>query len=231
MSTSASYWIGVAIGAVICASLCLACRAWPGLWTRWAGRAISVVLLADAVVFAGAPLAQGTWSVQTSLPLALCDVALIVAALACWSPHESLPVELTYFWGMAGTLQAVITPDLSAAFPQLVFFEFVVGHLGIVIAALYLVVGLRLAPRPGSVVRVLTITAAYTAFVGFFDWLTGSNYMYLAAVPIHPSLLSVLGPWPWYILSAAGLAVVLLLILDLPFHHRKLLGEHVLGTR
>ena len=44
-------------------------------------------------------------------------------------------VELTYFWGLAGTLQAIVTPDLSAGFPQLEFFMFVVGHLGIVIAA------------------------------------------------------------------------------------------------
>lgn len=65
--------------------------------------------------------------------------------------------------------------------------------------------------------RVFAITAAYTAFVGVFDWLTAANYMYLAAVPAHHSLLSVLGRWPWYILSAAGVALVLLLILDAPF--------------
>jgi hypothetical integral membrane protein (TIGR02206 family) len=230
VSTPTGYWVCVVLGAVICALLCVMCRLRPGPWVRWAGRTISVVLVADAVVFVIAPAVQGTWSVQSSLPLALCDVALIIAALACWLPHESLAVEITYFWGLAGTLQAVITPDLSAGFPHLVFFEFVVGHLGIVIAALYLVVGLRLQPRPGSVLRVLSITLAYTAFVGFFDWVTGSNYMYLAQVPSHPSLLSVLGPWPWYILSAAGIAVVLLLILDAPFH-RKPFGVHTLGTQ
>jgi hypothetical integral membrane protein (TIGR02206 family) len=188
-----------------------------------AGRAISVVLVVDAVVFVSTPLVQGQWSVQSGLPLALCDVALIVAAVACWWPRWLLAVELTYFWGLAGTLQAVVTPDLSAGFPRLEFFEFVAGHLGIVVAALFLVVGLRLAPRRGSVSRVFVITAFYTAFVGWFDWLTGSNYMYLAAKPRHGSLLSVLGPWPWYILSAAGVALVLLLLLDAPFHRHHLL--------
>ena len=224
VSTPVAYWIAVAIGAVICVGLCTACRRWPGPWVGWAGRAISVVLIADAVLFVSVPLGDGRWSVQTSLPLALCDVALIVAAIACWWPQWLLAVELTYFWGLAGTLQAVVTPDLSAGFPRLEFFEFVVGHLGIVIAALFLVVGLRLRPRRGSVKRVFAITAAYTAFVGWFDWLTDSNYMYLGAVPRHGSLLSVLGPWPWYILSAAGVAFVLLLILDAPFHRHKLFG-------
>lgn len=222
VSTPAAYWIAVSIGAMICVSLCFACRGWPGPWVGWAGRAISVVLVADAVLFVSVPVAEGRWSAQASLPLALCSVALIVAAIACWWPRWLLAVELTYFWGLAGTLQAVVTPDLSAGFPELEFFMFVVGHLGIVIAALFLVVGLRLTPRRGSVLRVFAVTAAYTAFVGCFNLLTGSNYMYLAAVPTHGSLLSVLGPWPWYILSAAGVALVLLLILDAPFHRRRL---------
>lgn len=59
-------------------------------------------------------MVQGGWSVRTSLPRALCDVALVVAAIGCRWPSWVVGVELTYFWGLTGTLQAVITPDLSA---------------------------------------------------------------------------------------------------------------------
>ncbi len=231
MSTPDPYWIAVAVGTVVCVSLCTACRRHPGNWVRWAGRAISVILATVAVLFVAVPLADGRWSVQASLPLALCDVALIVAAITCWWPSWSLGVELTYFWGLAGTLQAVVTPNLSAGFPQLEFFMFVTGHLGIVIAALFLVVGLRLRPRRGSVIRVFAITAAYTAFVGWFNWLTGSNYMFLAEIPRQWSLLSVLGPWPWYIVNATGVAIVLLLILDAPFHRHRLFGMNSVGSQ
>ena len=55
--------------------------------------------------------------------------------------------------------------------------------------------------------------------------------MYLAAVPTHGSLLSVLGHWPWYILSAAAVALVLLLILDAPFHRRRLARPNWAGSR
>lgn len=221
MSTPLAYWSAVALGAVTAAALCIGCRRWPGPWVTWAGRAIGVVLALDAVVFVALPVVNGQWAVRTSLPLALCDVALVVAAVACWWPGWMLGVELTYFWGLAGTLQAVITPDLSAGFPQLEFFEFVVGHIGIVVAALYLVVGLGLVPRAGSVTRVFAITVGYAVAMGAFDWATGSNYMFLAAPPESASLLSVLGPWPWYLVSATGVAFGLLLLLDAPFRRSR----------
>jgi hypothetical integral membrane protein (TIGR02206 family) len=227
VSTPLAYWTAVAAGAAITVALCVACRRRPGPWTRWAGRAIAAVLILDALVFVTRPIVVGGWTVQGSLPLALCDVALLVAAAACWFPERALLVELTYFWGLTGTLQAVLTPDLSVGFPQLEFFEFVVGHVGIVVAAFFLVVGLRLAPRPGAVPRVFAITAGYTAFVGVFDWLTGSNYMFLVRIPQSASLLSVLGPWPWYLLSVTGVAIVLLLLLDAPFRRARRTGPIV----
>ena len=39
--------------------------------------------------------------------------------------------------------------------------------------------------------------------------------MYLRSKPEHNSLLSVMGPWPWYIAGTALLALVMLLALQL----------------
>ena len=84
----------------------------PGGWTKWVARLIGVVLLADLVSYIAVQTADGTWYAKTSLPLPLCDVGVLVAAVAClW--NVPLFVELTYFWGIAGTLQAVAFPDLS----------------------------------------------------------------------------------------------------------------------
>jgi hypothetical integral membrane protein (TIGR02206 family) len=221
VSTPVAYWLAVGIAAAICATLCVLARRWPGPWTRWPGRAIALVLAADATTFVATPLVEGTWSTRSSLPLQLCDVALAIAAIACWLPHWQFGVELTYFWGLAGTLQAVATPNLSVGFPHLDFFEFVIGHVGIVVAALFLVIGLRRTPRRGAVLRVFVLTAVYTGLVGAVDAITGANYMFLAAVPAHTSLLSVLGPWPWYLFGATGVAIAALLILDAPFWGRR----------
>jgi hypothetical integral membrane protein (TIGR02206 family) len=212
-----AYGASVAVAAATCAALCGAARKDRG---RCGAVVLGLILLAVAVIWVVQSAVSGSWTAAGSLPLPLCDVALVVAALACWWPRPLL-VELTWFWGMAGTLQAVITPDLAVAFPNLLFLEYVVGHLGIVVAAVYLVVGLRITPRPGAVPRTFAITAAYTACVGVVDAVTGGDYMFLRSRPATWSLLSVLGPWPWYIVGAAGVAVVLLVLLDLPFRGRS----------
>jgi hypothetical integral membrane protein (TIGR02206 family) len=216
-----AYWTCVAVAAVLCVCACIAARHRPGRWTTAARYAIGVVLGAAAVNFVAHPILAGDWTARSSLPLALCDAALFIAALACVRPGLRLAVELTWFWGLAGTLQAVATPDLSVGFPHLEFWDFVLGHVGIVFAALFLVVGLGLHPRRGAVVRVFAVTVGYTAFVGCVDAATGGNYMFLRAIPSHVSLLSVLGPWPWYLVSAAAVALVLLALLDAPFRHSE----------
>ena len=213
-----AYGASVVVAMFACAALCLAARRGRS-GGRVLGRLLGLVLLGVAVSWVVQSAVQGPWTAAGSLPLPLCDVALVVAGVACWWPSPLL-VELTWFWGMAGTLQAVITPDLGVGFPHLLFFEYVIGHLGIVAAALYLVAGLRITPRRGAVARTFAITVAYTAVVGMVDAVTGGNYMFLRSRPATWSILSVLGPWPWYIAGATGVAIVLLVLLDLPFRRR-----------
>ena len=214
--TPVAYGAAVALAVVAGVAACTGGRRRPGPWRPWVARLLGAVLLGDAVSYVLALVVAGTFSARTDLPLALCNVAVLVAAAACFWRLPVL-VELTWFWGLAGTLQAVITPDLDVGFPHLVFFQYMVGHLGIVLAALFLVIGMGIRPRPGAVLRVLAVTALYTGFVGLVDGLSGANYMFLRSPPANWTLLRLLGPWPWYTVSAAAVAVVLVTALDAPF--------------
>jgi len=220
VATPGAYLVTVVVGAGLCAGLCIAARRHPGPWRSTAARVIGIVLVADAVSYVVALVVAGTFSWSTSLPLALCNMAVLVAGAACFWFTPVL-VELTYFWGLAGTLQGVLTPDLGVGFPHLVFFQYVVGHVAIVTAALFLVVGMRIEPRPGALWRVFAITVGYALFVGVVDALSGADYMFLRAPPAEWTLLRLLGPWPWYLASATGVALVLLVLLDLPFRLRR----------
>jgi hypothetical integral membrane protein (TIGR02206 family) len=211
-----AYGLSTLIGALIALALCVAGRLRPGRWTGGAAKALAVILVGEQVSWQIQFLIHDDWNRFNSLPFDLCDFTCFVAAVACWT-QRSLFVELTWFWALAGTLQAIITPDEYTPFPYLSFDNYVVEHLAIVVAAVYLVIGLHHYPRRGAVKRVFAVTIAYAGLCAIIDAATGGDYLYLRHPPPSSSLLNLLGPWPWYIVSATGIALVAFVILDLPF--------------
>jgi hypothetical integral membrane protein (TIGR02206 family) len=175
--------------------------------------ALALIILAGWIGEQVADVVDGIWAVRFTLPLQLTDVVSVTAVVALWRP-QALLVELTYFWALTASLQATLTPDLARTFPSVFYFTYFAYHVGAVVAACLLVFGRRRYPRPGAAWRVFAITLAFAAIAGAADLITGGNYMYLRAKPVHSSLLSVMARWPWYILETAVLALALLLALQ-----------------
>jgi hypothetical integral membrane protein (TIGR02206 family) len=135
---------------------------------------------------------------NNGLPLSLCDWAegaLIIALLS----RNQLAYELGYFWGLGGTLQGLITPDLAYGFPDVRFLLFMANHAGIIASLLYLTLGTKLRPVPASLPRVILASLVYPVVAGAFDYALGANYGFLHDKGGHVSLLTLLAPWPWYI--------------------------------
>ncbi len=221
---SPEHLLPLALLVVVAVLLCLAARRAPGRWIDVVAATIAVALLIAELSWQPYVLANQTWSVGTSLPVQLCDVAGFVAAAALlW--RQLLLVEVAWFWGLGGTLQAVLTPDLKDHFPSFPYLQFYVTHDLVILAALFLVIGLALQPRPGAVRRIFLLTLGFALLVGLIDLTTGGNYMYLRQVPAGGSLLSLMGPWPWYIVTGSLLTLVVLAILDAPFRISRLCGH------
>jgi hypothetical integral membrane protein (TIGR02206 family) len=204
--------------AAVTATLVAAARLRPGPWTTTAARFLAVVLVGAEVawwIYLFATHANRA-ELAYALPFQLCDAAIFVSAVALWL-RQQLLVEVTYFWGLAGTIQAIITPDLPEHFPAFPFIQYYVAHGGVVAAALLLVVGLGQWPRSRALLWVVPLTVVYTAFVGLLDATTGADYMFLRAKPGSSTALDVLGPWPWYIGWASLVGLALFAILDAPF--------------
>jgi len=189
-------------------------RRYPGRWLAVWPRVLALVILADWVGEYVADAVRGTWDVEHDLPLQLTDAVSAVAVLALWG-RRALLVELLYFWSLTASLQAVLTPDLGRSFPSVYYFTFFGYHVAAIVGACLLVFGCRVYPRPGAAWRVFALTLAFAAVAGAGDVVTGGNYMYLREKPAHNSLLNLLGPWPWYIVSTAALAIAMLLTLEL----------------
>lgn len=183
---------------------------------RWLRIGLGSILLVETGLWYGYTASLGQLTFPAHLPLDLCDATLFltIAALLTLSPAI---FDLAYYWALAGTSMALLTPDLWEHFPSLSTVQFFFAHGLVVAAVLYLAWSGLARPRPGSAVRALLALNLFAAFDGAFDWIFKTNYMYFAAKPENASLLSVLGPWPLYILAADGVALVLFLLLYLPF--------------
>jgi len=158
----------------------------------------------------------GRYDYLTDLPLFLCDLSAIMLPFVLFRQNRKW-IGILYFWTMAGTLQALITPDLKAGFPSFEFFRYFAMHGGIVIAILYTVVVFRIRIQWKDLIRAVLYAQVYLVCIHIINLVLRSNYGYTLQKPPGPTMLDYFGPWPWYILCGEGLMIILFLLLLLPF--------------
>ncbi|MCH7227919.1 TIGR02206 family membrane protein [Haloferula sp. A504] len=220
---TAQHGVAVAVGFGLIA-LCLVLGRRGGR-TELVVRAILAFLCLSASAF-------GAWawsrvgreiSVDNYLPLHLCDLAAFLGGFALITRKPILCL-LTYFWGLAGTLQGIATPAIDIGWPHPAFLAFFTAHFAVIAAALYLpvVMGWR-AERPWwkSPLKAFAWLNAYVVVAIAANALLDSNFGFLAGKPLNPSLLDHLGPHPFYILWLEALALAFFALLTLPVMKRR----------
>ena len=153
--------------------------------------------------------------VQSYLPLHICGVALFVVVFALLRRNQIL-YEIGYFWGIVGTLNAVITPQLGVGFPHYRFFQYFIVHGGIVVSVLFATWGLRMRPTLKGLLRSFLLANLYMVVIAGVNLLLKSNYMFICEPPYTKSPF-FFAPWPWYILILDGVALVLFFVVYSPF--------------
>ncbi len=160
---------------------------------------------------------SGEWSVKWSLPLHLCGISAVLSVIMLYRKSYSI-YELAYFWGFGGALQALLTPDLGPfAFPHLYFYQFFISHGLIIIACVFMTTVEGFRPSHRSIWKTFAATNIYAALIALLNIVAGGNYLYLCHKPASPTLLDLLGPWPWYILSLELVLVLMCYAYYLPF--------------
>ena len=183
-----------------------------------------LLLLAHPLELLALHLSGFPWDAANLLPMHLCDWAAIAGFFALvW--RRQLMCELTYFWGILFTAQGLLTPSLIYEFPHPMYFSYFLLHSGVVIAALYMIIGLRERPQPGAILRVFLSTQVYVLAAAVVNIALHTNYGFLREKPATGSVMNLLGDWPWYILVIEAVGVLCLFVLYLPFALRKRTGN------
>ncbi|MFT4177327.1 MAG: TIGR02206 family membrane protein [Luteolibacter sp.] len=177
------------------------------------------------------PMSQAAWmtlgemdqTFDNLLPFHLCDIAAVLAGFALLT-RNSLLCCLTYYWGLAATVQALLTPAINVGFPAWPFTVFFLQHFAIVGVALYLPIVYGWRPQRPFWKSPLTAYCWILVYLGaamLINLLLDANFGFASRPPENPSLIDHLGPWPWYLVSMSAIALALFFLLTLPFVRRK----------
>jgi hypothetical integral membrane protein (TIGR02206 family) len=212
-----SHWIAMALMLAVAAVLIAGTRAANSALldkiVRWT---LAAFLLADWIAYLAMFYVNGWLAIGNILPLNLCDWATVAVVVTLLHPNQR-SYELSYFWALAGTLLASITPDLEFDFPDVRFLFFFFYHAVIIASVLYMTFGLRMRPVARSIGRVTVWTLSYIAVAGTADWLLGTDYGFLRAKPKVATLFDAMPPWPWYIAECFAIGIAAMLLLYAPF--------------
>lgn len=176
----------------------------------------AAILLAAYLLHLGRMWKEGIFEPKYALPFQLCDWAAF-ATLIALIRRNAMAFELAYFWGVAGTMQALFTPaaDLDN---DLFTWCFYTIHSVIPASVFWLMFEFRLRPRPGAMWKVLVWSEVYLVCALIANYATGANFGFLAHRPEQKTLLDVFPDPHWlYVVCINAVGILFFLVLDLPW--------------
>ena len=167
---------------------------------RW-GWAIVVAKVADTTY----QMSPGRFTPGSSLPIQLCDLAAVAAAVAMLTQRREWRT-LLYFWGIGLSTQALVTPTLEGGPASPSFWLFWTTHLMIVGSAVYDLVVLGYRPHWRDFALAWGVTVLWVLAVMAVNLPTGFNYGFLGReAPGRATLIDRLGPWPQRVFLVSGI--------------------------
>ncbi len=192
--------------------------------------ALSAVLVLNYLAYLIFIRSQGSAEWQQMLPMQMCDWGMAVVIVAMWTGSQRW-FEVAYFWGIGGTLQAVLTPNLRYGFPDWRFISFFTSHSAIIVGVVFVMLTRRYRPYPMSIVRAWLWSEFYFVVTLIVDKITNFNYGFLLHKPEAFSILSFLSDSrPAYLIQLQGVALLFFLVLYAPFAFFDL-GRGLAGNR
>jgi len=191
----------------------------------------NVIIL--AAVFYGVQLFKtffrlylGNFDITEDLPLQLCNILPLLLMIGLYFKSRVV-LSVTFFWILAGTAKANITPTLLNTFPHYEAIRYWAIHTGLPAIAIYIYYVLGYRFKLKDAVRSALALNILAAVIYPLNYLLESNYLYLNAKPPGTTIYNLLGPWPWYIMNIEFLMLVLFSAVLIPFYiYERIKGEN-----
>ncbi|WP_435922257.1 YwaF family protein [Paenibacillus sp. DYY-L-2] len=181
-------------------------------WRRAVRFGLLAVLLLSEISLNLWYLTQDVWDIRHTLPLELCSITLLLSIVMLWTRSKGW-YEILLFAGIGGALQAFVTPNLAYGFPHFRFFQFFIAHSAIILAPLYMTWIEQVKPSWKSVWKTMLFLNVVALAVGLLNAAIGANYMFLLHKPDTPSILDMLGPYPFYLLAEEAIALLIFTVM------------------
>ena len=170
------------------------------------GSIIGVLVASGYVSWLVLELLGGTYSSKLHLPFHLCRTAnLLVLIVLVFRSY--LAYEIVFFWGLT-VIHAVITPDILQGFPHFHFIRYWLSHQLMIIGILYATFVYDIRPQKKSIYVSFIALLMFMLITIPVNLLLDANYFWISGKPPVDTVLDYFGPWPWYIIVSAILALL-----------------------
>lgn len=186
----------------------------------WLGFMLSLIPMFAVVLRMYVQIQMGEFTYLKDLPLFICRLVSFVLPILFLTKNKAL-FGVLYFWIIAGTTNALITPDIIFGLPHFESIFYWLIHAGLVMSILYGVFVFGWQPKRRDIWRAFIWANVYLVSIHLLNTIMGANYSYTMHKPIKGSILDFFGPWPWYLVTGQLLALALFILFYLPFNFKK----------
>lgn len=151
-------------------------------------------------------IVNGTFLLSSHLPLQMCGITAYLSGIIVFYRKQFI-FEFLYFWGLAGFIHSVLTPEMTTEVNTFTIINYYISHTLIFVVPVWLMLMMDMRLKVGSWWTNFLYTQPILIFIMIVNWLVGGNYMYLAEAPLAENPLIFTRVWPWYILTFEFLVI------------------------
>ena len=151
------------------------------------------------------------------LSLHMCGLSLFISCYALYTKNQAA-FELSFFWGLAGALQAVLTPDPTRFhFGYISTFWSFLSHGIIIINVFWLIFVDNMRCRKNSLLNTILVTNGAIFIIGIINNAigNGANYWFICEKPSGDSPF-LIGEWPYYLFTFQLAGILFMSLIYLP---------------